>query len=244
MKSVRFRTVPFTVYIAFVQLDQINIAVFFLYLVKSDLSSVRYFTRIHWTSHFLQGTIKTLPCLTGICRWLIVPTRPGPTTWRCTWSRPPTFPPKQTPARYVQFRSRVAPSIFTIFFNSKNYIYWIFSHLHTFLPAFNSTYLLHFVWKYMSILWGVITSYSGYSVWNFIGDVSNNFAVYSMDIIFIYHNFYGDKEVWSLTPPPAFLSKNSILKKKNLWFTTRKLLNMYQVSFTKRVFVNFKLCRF
>ena len=40
-------------------------AVFFLYFVKSDLSSLRYRTRVHWTSHILQGTRKTRPCLTG-----------------------------------------------------------------------------------------------------------------------------------------------------------------------------------
>ena len=32
-----------------VQGDQLNIAVFFWYLVKSDLSSIRYCTRVHWT---------------------------------------------------------------------------------------------------------------------------------------------------------------------------------------------------
>ena len=37
----------------------------FWYLVLSDLSSVHYFTRKHWTSHFLQGTIKTGPCVNG-----------------------------------------------------------------------------------------------------------------------------------------------------------------------------------
>ena len=34
----------------------------FWYLVKSDL---RYCTRVLWTSHFLQGTKITLPCITG-----------------------------------------------------------------------------------------------------------------------------------------------------------------------------------
>ena len=42
-----------------IQGDQLNIAVLFWYLVKSDLSSVRYCTRIHWTSHFLQRTRNT-----------------------------------------------------------------------------------------------------------------------------------------------------------------------------------------
>ena len=32
--------------------------VFFWYLAKSYLSSVRYHTRIHWTIHFLQGYQK------------------------------------------------------------------------------------------------------------------------------------------------------------------------------------------
>ena len=40
-------------------------AVIFWYIVKSDLSSVRYCTRIHSTRHFLQGTRKTRPYLTG-----------------------------------------------------------------------------------------------------------------------------------------------------------------------------------
>ena len=54
----------------YVQPDQINMAVVFWYLVKSDLSSVRYSPRIHWTSHVLQGTRNTRPCLTGhpVCR--------------------------------------------------------------------------------------------------------------------------------------------------------------------------------
>ena len=38
---------------------------FFLYLVKSYLSCVRYRTRVHWTSHVSQGSRKTRPCLTG-----------------------------------------------------------------------------------------------------------------------------------------------------------------------------------
>ena len=40
-------------------------AVFFWYLLKSDLSSVRYFPRVHQTSHFYQGTRKTRTYLTG-----------------------------------------------------------------------------------------------------------------------------------------------------------------------------------
>ena len=40
-------------------------AVFFCYLVISDLSSIRYYTHVHWTSHVSQGTRKIWPCLTG-----------------------------------------------------------------------------------------------------------------------------------------------------------------------------------
>ena len=36
------------------QPDQINMAVFFWYLAKSDLSNVDYCTCVQWTSHFLQ----------------------------------------------------------------------------------------------------------------------------------------------------------------------------------------------
>ena len=35
------------------------LALLFWYLVKSDLSSVRYYNGVHWASHFLQGTRKT-----------------------------------------------------------------------------------------------------------------------------------------------------------------------------------------
>ena len=34
------------------------------YLVKSDLSSVRHCSFVHWTSNFLQGTRTTRPCIT------------------------------------------------------------------------------------------------------------------------------------------------------------------------------------
>ena len=40
-------------------------AVYFWYLVKIDLSSVDYCIRVHWASHFLQGTRNSWPCLTG-----------------------------------------------------------------------------------------------------------------------------------------------------------------------------------
>ena len=46
-----------------VQAHQINMAVFFWYLVKSDLSSVRY--TVHWTASFFQGTRNTRPYITG-----------------------------------------------------------------------------------------------------------------------------------------------------------------------------------
>ena len=42
-----------------------NMAVFFWYLVRSDLSSVRYSPRIYWTIDFLQGTRNTRPCKNG-----------------------------------------------------------------------------------------------------------------------------------------------------------------------------------
>ena len=40
-------------------------AALFWYLVKSDLSSVRYCTSVYWTSHFLPGTRNTRPYITG-----------------------------------------------------------------------------------------------------------------------------------------------------------------------------------
>ena len=46
--------------------DQLYRAVLILYLVISYLSSdVRYCSRVHRTSHFLQGTRITCPCLSG-----------------------------------------------------------------------------------------------------------------------------------------------------------------------------------
>ena len=44
---------------------QLNMAVFFWYLVKINLISVRFCKRVHWISHFLQGTRITRSCLTG-----------------------------------------------------------------------------------------------------------------------------------------------------------------------------------
>ena len=38
--------------------DQLNMAVF-----SGTLKKVT--TRVHWTSHYLRGTRKTRPCLTG-----------------------------------------------------------------------------------------------------------------------------------------------------------------------------------
>ena len=46
--------------------DQLNMAVFIWYFVKSDLSSVGCYTRVHWTSYFFTiGTINKRPCITG-----------------------------------------------------------------------------------------------------------------------------------------------------------------------------------
>ena len=56
---------PFLADTAYIQGDQLYMAVFFWYLVKSDLFSVRVYSSLRWTSHFLQGTRKTRPCLSG-----------------------------------------------------------------------------------------------------------------------------------------------------------------------------------
>ena len=48
-----------------VQRGQLYMAVLFWYLVKRDLSSVRVYSSVHWTSHFLQGNRNTRPCTTG-----------------------------------------------------------------------------------------------------------------------------------------------------------------------------------
>ena len=57
-----------------VQDDQLNMAVRFWYLWESDMSGLHMYNGVHWTSHFLQGFIKTQPCLTGhpVCvdNWL------------------------------------------------------------------------------------------------------------------------------------------------------------------------------
>ena len=47
------------------QQDQINMTVFFWYFINSDLSSVRYYVRVNWTSRVLQGTRITRPSLSG-----------------------------------------------------------------------------------------------------------------------------------------------------------------------------------
>ena len=39
-----------------IQGDQLNIAVYFWYFEKSDLSSQHVYSVVHWTSHFSQGT--------------------------------------------------------------------------------------------------------------------------------------------------------------------------------------------
>ena len=44
-----------------VQRDQINVAVLFWYLVKIDAT----LKQLNWTSHVLQGTGHTRPCITG-----------------------------------------------------------------------------------------------------------------------------------------------------------------------------------
>ena len=50
---------------AVLQGDQLTMAVFYWYLVKSDLSSLLIYSSVYWTSHFLLGTRKAQPCLTG-----------------------------------------------------------------------------------------------------------------------------------------------------------------------------------
>ena len=62
---VMYNTVPYLKTHTKVQGDQLYMAVFFWYLVKSDLSSVRVYISLHWKSHFLQVTRKKRPCLTG-----------------------------------------------------------------------------------------------------------------------------------------------------------------------------------
>ena len=39
--------------------DQLNMAVCFWYLVNSDLSSVRFCTRVHWTSYWKEDDIAS-----------------------------------------------------------------------------------------------------------------------------------------------------------------------------------------
>ena len=41
------------------------VAMFFLYLGKTDLSSVPVYICVHWISHIIQGTRKTRLCLTS-----------------------------------------------------------------------------------------------------------------------------------------------------------------------------------
>ena len=49
----------------YIQGDQLNMAVCFLYLFKGDLSSVHIHSSVHWSGHFLYGTRTTRPCLSG-----------------------------------------------------------------------------------------------------------------------------------------------------------------------------------
>ena len=49
--------------ICILQGDQLNMAVFFWYLGKIDLSSVHVYSTLHWPSNLLQG--QTRPCLTS-----------------------------------------------------------------------------------------------------------------------------------------------------------------------------------
>ena len=48
-----------------VQGDQLNMAVCFWCLVKSNLSCVRVYSSRNWTSYFFQGSRNTLSCLSG-----------------------------------------------------------------------------------------------------------------------------------------------------------------------------------
>ena len=47
--------------------DQLNMALFFWYLVKKCFvhCTLLYTCRVHWISHFFQGTRKTRSCVTG-----------------------------------------------------------------------------------------------------------------------------------------------------------------------------------
>ena len=62
-----------------VQSDQINIAVFFsgtLQKVTWSGYGTLQSTPVHWTIHYIQGTIRTRPCLTGlpvpVCKIIVV----------------------------------------------------------------------------------------------------------------------------------------------------------------------------
>ena len=56
-----------------VQGDQLYMAVFFWYLVKIDLSIVRVYSSVRWTSHFLQGKKKNtaMQFIRSFCYFLI-----------------------------------------------------------------------------------------------------------------------------------------------------------------------------
>ena len=47
------------------QPDQINMAILFWYRVNIDASVRILSSNVYWTSHFLQGTRNTRPCITG-----------------------------------------------------------------------------------------------------------------------------------------------------------------------------------
>ena len=55
------------VVLAYLQGDHLNMAVFFWYLIKSDFCAVYALLHVYTgqVSHFLKGTRKTRPCLTG-----------------------------------------------------------------------------------------------------------------------------------------------------------------------------------
>ena len=69
------------------------------YLVKSDLLSVRYCTSLHWTSHLLQGTRNTRPCITGH------PVDKAGTDARETEERPEPSEPSRIPGKVKEYYS-------------------------------------------------------------------------------------------------------------------------------------------
>ena len=57
-RTIHYRRSKFTSSIDYIQPDQINMAVFFWYLVKVD-------SPVYFTVHMYNGQCSTLPCLTG-----------------------------------------------------------------------------------------------------------------------------------------------------------------------------------